>query len=152
MTGATLPADDCRDDLADVHPGQSMFFELPACAPGLTPCRMLHVIPPSSSEYVWYCLDAVTVCQWDQAHISLLSHARGYYDYDCSGTLEPIPPRPIDGCGVSPCDGAPCYANSGYRYTGLGVCGLDETFWVCGGGFCTTCSIESVSDRPLACR
>jgi hypothetical protein len=113
-SGGPFPRDDCRDDRALVHPGQTCFQERPVClTAGLEPCR--------SGRGDWVCGLRNTVNDGCQIMTECDSAGCFTYDYDCSGTAEQMP-AVGDTCSHHPALGWSCAAPPACAVSGSTQC------------------------------
>jgi hypothetical protein len=148
-----LPVDDCRDDIADVHPGQTMYFTTAACAPGYVACNYTQVAGATYTPF-FVCVTPGT-CPAVTCSGGCPTAAPGAptWDYDCSGVATPEPSTAMV-CSNGPAHATAC-VGSGVNYTGTPACGSAVTGFMCSGmlaPFGSPCPAPTTSSALLGCR
>lgn len=161
LTGmGALPATDCLDTNALVHPGTIDFQALPACPAGMSACYGLNIVPPTPPSMTpgmftgWLCLPNSETCPPLGTAILGGMRTRASWDWDCSGAFErPAPLGTINVCPRGTPGGPVCNA-VGLQYdTGNPPeCGASTTLATCVMGmFPGMCSLQN-STTTMPCR
>ncbi|MFO0682908.1 MAG: putative metal-binding motif-containing protein [Sandaracinus sp.] len=148
-----LPATDCLDSNALVHPGTIDFQSRPACPTGMSACYGVNVTPPTMFTG-WLCLPNSEPCPTDGSAILGGMRLRASWDWDCSGAFER--PAPLGTTGVCPrgTPGGPVCNAVGLQYDTRFPpdCGATTTLDTCVMGmFPGMCSLVH-SSATMPCR
>ncbi len=132
------PLDDCRDNNASVHPGQSAYFSTPYCASGATPI--------SCGAGSWYCDVCPPTCS------GCAPATPATFDYDCSGGASFQPFETCTATAGMTCIGHTCRSGPTSPLPSSPYCGRTGVSWRtcnCGPGpaigNCTTISSASAA-------
>ena len=140
--------DDCRDDLAEVHPGVTT-YGTGACPVGEHACTGINV---RTATLITVCMLSSVTCPTTFCTAGPCPPA-ATFDYDCSGTNEPQPSA-MRMCSGSSISTFGCNQGDGIYYTTAPLCGATVTQVDCGatGGGPYTCAPVTSMMVHFPCR